>query len=460
MSDEPKKIKLNEWDSRYEELRRKGLKEQYYGGPLRRHVDECDFRLLRLLFDNSPAALRLWNFLLTEEERLAKSREEGKKLIGTMKDLGTIPVMVYSLPNLIAFYPDGAWWIPCIMEMSSPVLHVADTLGIDESFCPVRAMLGAFLTQEHFPIPDMLISSVGAVCDDFSVIAQRLEGLGYNILWWEIPHRRHPDIDEETFELPGGFKAPKVQIDFVKGEFERIRRAIGEFAGKSLDDDMLLEGIKKANQAREILREIRELTFTAKGCPMPALEILIAEMLIIHFCSNRDETILVLQELLDEIRRRVDSGLSVLHEDNVRVFWVNPVADLRAMNLLERCGGRLCGTDYLFSHAIDQIPEDLPPIEALARMALADPMVGSSSDRVERICADIERFGAEALVISRIPGASHCAFESSIIRDIVKERMNIPVVEFEVPPISDGGQNSLRVRLEALIETTRQRRKK
>ena len=48
-------------------------------------------------------------------------------------------------------------------------------MGIDASFCPVRAMLPAFQNGEHFPRPDVLICSTGAVCDDFSAIAQRLE---------------------------------------------------------------------------------------------------------------------------------------------------------------------------------------------------------------------------------------------------------------------------------------------
>ena len=55
-------------------------------------------------------------------------------------------------------------------------------------------------------------------------------------------------------------------------------------------------------------------------------------------------------------------------------------------------------------------------------MALADPMVGSAVDRAERIAADIRRFGAEAVVISRIPGASHCALEATIIGDVVRRR--------------------------------------
>jgi hypothetical protein len=99
-------------------------------------------------------------------------------------------------------------------------------------------------------------------------------------------------------------------------------------------------------------------------------------------------------------------------------------------------------------------------MEALARTALADPMVGSPVDRAERICADVRRFGAEAVVISRIPGASHCGLEGLVIGDIVRRRLGIPAVEIEVPPITDSVESGLRTRLEALVETVAANRKR
>ena len=457
MSDMPRQITLEEWDQRYEHLQRAGLHQPTYGGPLSRHVGDGDKRLLKLRYDNSAAALRLWNFLLTEEDRLHEARASGKKLVGTMKDLGTVPVMAYSFDNVVAFYPDGAWWIPCVMELDAGLLEIADSLGIDESFCPVRAMLGAFITGAHFPIPELLTCSVGATCDDFSAIAQRLNGLGYPILWWEAPHRRSGEPGETTVKLPGGFSAPKCQVEFVKSELERLKTTLEELAGQRLDEKKLSAGIKKANQVRTYLAEIRRLAFTAEVCPMPALEMLIAEMLAIHFCSDRDETIGVLRELLSEVKTRVQASKGVLGADAARIFWVNPVADLQVMNLLEDCGGRICGTEYLFTHALDTIPEDLPPAEALARMVLADPMVGSSADRAQRICADIRRFGAEAVLISRIPGASHCALEGQVISEIVQDKLDVPVLEIEVPPVTDSIRPTLRTRAEALVETVKAR---
>ncbi len=460
MSAAPRKLTLDEWEGRYAELRRAGLQEASYGGPLGRHVlEERDLRLRHLRFDNSAAALGLWNFLLSENERLAQARTRGDKIVGAMKDLGTVPVMACALRGVRAFYPDGAWWTPCLMECSDGLLQQAETLGLDASFCPVRAMLAAFQNGEHFPRPDLLICSTGAVCDDFSAIAQRLEKLGFPIEWWEMPRRRAPEPHETSCALPGNLSAPQVQVECVRDELARLGKLLGDLAGQALDSAALAEGIRQANRVRRLLATLRHAVYGSPGVPLPALEMLIAEMLAIHFCSDREETIRVLTGLLAEVRERLELGQSVLDEDAVRVFWVNPVADLRAMNQLEDWGGRIAGSDYMFTHALDLIPEDLPPLEALARTALADPMVGSTLDRARRIVADCRAWRAEAVVVSRIPGASHCAQEGTLIRQLVREELGLPAIELEIPPICDALLPTLSSRIQALLETARAKRR-
>ncbi|MCF7708753.1 MAG: 2-hydroxyacyl-CoA dehydratase family protein [Verrucomicrobia bacterium] len=456
--DKPAQITLWEWDARYWRLEDQGLEERFFGGPLHRHVQSGDTRLAHLKFDNSPAALALWNLLLSENDRLARYRRHGMKIVGTMKDLGTVPVMALSFENLVAFYPDGAWWTPCLMEQNEGLFTLAARIGLDESLCPVRAMAGAFINREHFPIPDLLISSSGAVCDDFSVIAQRLQQLGFPVHWWEVPHRRTPSYGETAVRLSTGFYAATAQVQFVQRELQGVRRLLEDATGHRLTASMLSAGIRKANKFREVLARLRYLVYTAEIAPIGSLEMLISEMLAIHFCSDYSEALVVLQELLLEIEARVERGIGVLSGDAVRVFWINPVADLRVMNLLEECGGRVCGSEYLFAHALDSIPEDTYPMEALARAVLADPMVGSTLDRARRILGDIRRFGAEGVVISRIPGASHCAYEGELIGETVRQSTGMPVVEIEVPSLCDSIEPSIRTRLEALIETIKTRK--
>lgn len=452
-------MSLEEWDLRHAELVRQGFAEAWYGGPLRRHVEaEGDWRLRQLRFDSSPAALRLWNFLLTENRRLREARAQGDRLVGTMKDLGTVPVMAYALPHVRAFYPDGAWWTPCLMECTDRLLGAAESLGADATLCPVRAMLPAFQSGDHFPRPDLLVCSTGAICDDFSALAQRLERLGHAILWWEVPRRRAPERSDVPCRLPGGLAAPALLVGCVQDELRRVGGELARLAHCALTEERLQDGIRAANRVRRQLLTLRETVYAAAGAPLPALEMLIAEMLAIHFCSDREESLAVLTELADEAGRRLAAREFVIGEGAVRVYWVNPVADLRAMNLLEACGGRLCGSDFMFSHALDLIPEDLPPFEALARVALADPMVGPAQDRARRIMAECRHFRAEAVVVSRIPGASHCAWEGASIRQQVAAELGLPTVEIEVPPVSDALLPALGTRLQAVIEIARERR--
>ncbi len=99
-------------------------------------------------------------------------------------------------------------------------------------------------------------------------------------------------------------------------------------------------------------------------------------------------------------------------------------------------------------------------MEALARSALADPMVGSTWDRADRIARDAKTFDAEAIVVSRIPGASHCGREGRIVATHIRETLGLPVLELEIPPLADAMRPALVTRMEALVETVIQRRRR
>ena len=145
-------------------------------------------------------------------------------------------------------------------------------MGIDESFCPVRAMLGAFVSRAHFPIPDLLDCSVGATCDDFTAIAQRLAGPGASrssggkCLTGGGPEPASPPCD-----LPGGFRAPASQVALVRSELERVRAALESLRGQRSADERLAAGIARANRVRQLLGELRRLGLHGRSLPAAGL---------------------------------------------------------------------------------------------------------------------------------------------------------------------------------------------
>jgi hypothetical protein len=407
-----------------------------YQGALQRHAQSGDRRLLHLDFHLSPASHDLWNFLMTEEERLHAARKSGTVIVGALKDLGTIPILVNAYTNAVAFYPDGAWWLPCFKEQSTNLLPVADALGAGEGFCPVRAMLGAFELGCHFPIPDVMFCSTGAICDDFKAIAQRLVERGHPIHFWEMPHVREAQAEDPSIALANGLRVPMLARDIVQDELCRIVKMLDQQTGEAVSEGKLQEAIVRSNRVRALLARIR-------ASALPSLERLICEMMALHYCSDYTCCEAVLTRVADEAETlKAEAQLKP-------VYWINPVADVRAMNLLEDAGGRLCGTDFMFTHALAPLDEGLSPFDTLARMALADPMAGTIRARMKACLADAKRNGARGIIVSRIPGASHCAFEASMLSTI----SDLPVLEIEIPSLADLVAPSLMTRLQGFIES-------
>lgn len=454
----PAVVSLDELDKLYPKIP-SGILTQYkylndnpkfsrpYITKLSNYARAGDKRLFSLKYDNSLASLRLWNFLLTEEKRLMQSRRAGKKIFGVMKDLGTVPVMVYSSKKAVAFYPEGAWWLPCFKEGNDSLLKIAEAEGIGEEVCPSRATLGAYINKKHFPIPDLNIAGVGSCCDDFSAIMQRIEALGNKFLWWEIPYRKDGAVSK-TLE------------DFVICQLERIKKGIEEVLGDKITDKNLMAGIKKANRFRKALKKLRDLSYGKKPVPVPSLEMLICEMIDIHFCSDLEESINVIEHMLSTAQKRVKNKEGVINGNPYRITWVNPVADLKMMNLFEELGGTVAGTEYLFSHALEIIPENIHPMKALAKMILMDPMIGSAKYRAKKIIDEFKRYNAEGVIISHISGASHCASEGNIIKELIERELKVPVLFITVPSLIDGISAHLKTKIEAFFDIISFRRKK
>lgn len=405
-------------------------------GPLQRHVAAGDRRLCQLSFHLSSATHDLWNFLLTEEARLQAARQHGQFIVGAMKDLGTIPILVNAMPNTTAFYPDGAWWLPCFKERQTQLMAVADAQGATEGFCPVRAMLGAFELKCHFPLPDFLTCSTGATCDDFKALVQRLVERGHAVEYWEIPHMRTAEAGEVACTLASGHRVPTLLVDVIEAELRRLWQELQRRTGARCTDAALQQAVVRANRIRTLLRTIRVSA-------LPALEKLVCEMMALHYCSD--------YALCEAVLTRVaaEAAATPCMEQGVPLYWINPVADVRAMNMLETTGGRLAGSDFMFAHALDQLDQTAPPLRALARMAADDPMAGPVEVRMRRACADAYRVGAKGIVVSRIPGASHCPYECVS----VKQLSDLPVVEIEVDSLVDAYSPSLTTRMQAFIET-------
>ncbi|MHC4663826.1 MAG: 2-hydroxyacyl-CoA dehydratase, partial [Planctomycetota bacterium] len=402
------------------------------------HEYSCrgDTLLRRLKFDNSLAALRLWAFIFSEKDRLFLAKEKDWKIIAAMKDLGHVPVLSYALPESLTFYADELWWAPCFAE-EPHLLDEAAKLGAGEELCFVRAALGAMITLDYFPPPDLCVAGVGAVCDDFSAVMQLIESLGHPVHWWEMAARfdSSSPISSEPFRRTqyGNSEYLESARKFVAGQLGGVKKRLEKLAGCEITEEMLEKSRDNFNLIRTKIAELRDLVYGAKNPPLPGLEMFLAEFIAIHACSEPEEAINVLDDLLATVRQRLEDGVSPLSENPTRIFWVTPPTDASLITLLEDLGGCIAGTEYLISHAFFPLSTDAPVIDAVAENAMDDPMIGSLKFRARRIVEGAKKYGAQGVIISGISGASHCPYDETAIMELVKKELDIPVLSFDVP---------------------------
>jgi hypothetical protein len=61
---------------------------------------------------------------------------------------------------------------------------------------------------------------------------------------------------------------------------------------------------------------------------------------------------------------------------------------------------------------------------------------------------EAKQCGAKGVIVSRIPGASHCAFEASMLATL----SDLPLLEIEVSSLTDSYAPALMTRLQGFME--------
>lgn len=455
----PKKIDFKEWSRQFRNLDTNFINSFYYYKnkdwgrylfPPATFMVYGARQLKRLKFDNSIASLRLWGFSFNESERLFRAKQSGKKVIATMGDLGTVPIIVMAFPDCIPFYPDCTWWTPFFNE-STVLLDRASELGVPEASCFVRAALAAFAKMAYFPKPDLLFASTGASCDDYSCIMQMVENIGFEINWLEMPFRRRLAkhfVGVKYKTTSQGLEYSSRFENYLVEEYKKVWIKISELTG--IDDiELLRQSIKKANRLRRLIEKIKHLTYDAEIAPFPALEMMVVEFGNLYGYADIDEWIRICEMVYETIRERVKKGVGVLNNKAIPLAWIMPTADPMLLNLVEELGGRVVATEYVINQALVEIEENIDPFNALARSFLNASLIGSTEERVRRIKAQVAQGKIKGVLITNMLGASHCSMETRLIEKMLSQ---VPVLSLDVPaPL--GITEQLKTRIAAFMET-------
>jgi bzd-type benzoyl-CoA reductase N subunit len=235
---------------------------------------------------------------------------------------------------------------------------------------------------------------------------------------------------------------------FYRAELEGLRRKLGQFVGKEIDDEALSHSIRVYNRSRELLHRLYEMR-KRDNPPITGAETL--EVVKAGMRIPREQYNKSLEKLVDELERtdrQINKKVrlmilgSILHNSE----WITAIESLDAVVVTDE----LCtGTRYFWN----LVDTDLAPIEALDRYYLNRPPCARfqpSDRRFGHIYDMIDQFKVHGVVSEIVRYCVPYGHDKPLLKEKLTER-DIPILELDLE-YGQGGTGQIRTRAEAFVE--------
>jgi benzoyl-CoA reductase/2-hydroxyglutaryl-CoA dehydratase subunit BcrC/BadD/HgdB len=294
--------------------------------------------------------------------------------------------------------------------------------GLNSDFNPWNLiMLGSIFSNKNKVPIDIYSTACGCWDDQIKKCWQIMAELGQSpFRFWEIPR-----YEEET---------EKWALDFLKKELEQLFNFLTSQTGIKVTEKVLADAIKHGNLLRNDLLEITRL-LQSSNVPLSALEFYIVQLLISDYAQDPETLHDCYHKLIEELEERVKRGTAapgITSSKPTRIYLMgDETQEFQLMNIIEQYGGVLVGCDNRLSLYYKTIPENEPVMDALARWIWSMPHNKPTAARVGITIPYIKQQKPDAVIISNMVGSRNLPGAERLVRDIVREELNLPVLSIE-----------------------------
>lgn len=238
-------------------------------------------------------------------------------------------------------------------------------------------------------------------------------------------------------------------LDWLVGEYRKMKAAIEEFTGRQITDDDLRASIELYNETRRLIRELYGLQ---KGGKVYIKGSEVMKVVMAGMSMPKEEYNVKLAQLIDELK-----AAGPIDSDNVRVVFIGSALDNpEYLETIEDCGVDVVMDMQCFGSRYLWEPVELEgdPIVSLAKLHLTRPtcprMVDSYQKLYDFAVDAVRDYDAQGVIQVNMRycdlwNGARIIFTKDFARD------NIPLLMLEREEItSNAGQ--LAVRVEAFVE--------
>ena len=331
--------------------------------------------------------------------------------------------------NLNHFNVTGYGYLAGVWGFASRYIDIADKAGFNRDTCSsVRVTIGVALSGE-VPPPELVLAS-SLWCENFrpwSFVAAH-----YGVPMYEV-------------ECPQPYYDKESAVAYQVKDYERFIRFMEEMFDQKLDRDELDRRVKARFRAAEVSREINVLR-QAVPTPIKGRD---AMRLYVGWdgapASGGDEgghssveddatsnkALKGLMAMRDAVKAKVEKGDGVVPEEKYRLIWCQtPPFYTDLTGYMEKEHGAVC----VFNDPHKQIWweegefDGLPPLEALARMALGEPWGGPGTRRIEGLVQNAKDYKADGIIFFKSWGCRVAGVHGRQLQEAMLKEVGIPVL--------------------------------
>ncbi len=375
---------------------------------------------------------------------LAAAKGEGRPVVWVTS---MAPVeMVYAFDG-IPFFPENYAALCSSRKVASDFCRSAEAQGYSQDLCAYALNTFGFLYEkrgafgdEGPPAPDILLATEGACAT--------------HPKWWEALQRH---FDCPMFIVDAAYTVdadtlPQHQRDYYADQLREFASFMEEHTGRKLDPQRLREVVRLSDEASRLWNEIDDLR---KAIPTPISQIDVFTCLFpLVTLKGTNEAVEFYEELVAEVRQRVDNGVGFVPNERFRLIWdLFPIYhNMRLLNYFAEFGAAFVTDLYgnAFSGRLD--PDD--PFGSLAERYLSFFMRAAASGKAQLYKERAVKYAVDGIVFHSNRCCRCFTAEQPDVGNILRRDLGIPSMVFEANMVDPRGYDDeeVRSRIESFIE--------
>ena len=375
----------------------------------------------------------------------AKTADASGKKIAWITSGGPVEPLIAM--DVIPVYPENHGAMIGASKMGVDLCEKAEAMGYASDLCSYARADIACAPVNGGPIgglpkPDMLVC-----CNNIC---------GTVLKWYEVQAR--------FFNVPLFIlDTPMIHTEFTDEARRYVRRQLDEYiafleahCGKKMDHDRLAEVGRLSLAGQKLWQKVLDTTIH-KPAPMSAFDAFFHLALIVTLRGTQT-VIDYYDELLKEMKERIEKGISAVPDEKIRLLWDNLPVWFRTKWLSEKFAAHgACLVADTYTSAWCSSMKYLNEDDFLGSMAegyshiYLNIGVDAMAEEVVRM---IDRYEVDGIVMHSNRSCKPYSLGQYDIRRIVQEKRNLPslLVEADMTDARSFSESQIETRIDAFME--------